>query len=192
MNKVTIISLICIMIFIFFTSGCISDNENSGMVNLSTSTGFEREFELNTSDNPIDKAFNKDFETAASTLELNYLANVYQEAWKTEWENIFIELMKHYQFQEDKNTLKEYKRSYEDFIEQSSMLEWIDWSDTSIKPGKDRTFGTGAISATLMEEAVLYKKQVLYLIDKLFSENSDSDEYIYLYKGNGAEFDKAN
>jgi len=185
------VSFICIIIFTFLASGCTRADGNIGAGNLSESSGFARDFEVKTSDNPIDKAFSNDFEIASSTPELNYLANTYQDAWKKEWDNIILELMKQYQFQEDKNTIKEYKRSYEDFIEQASELEWIDWSDTSVKPGKDRTFGTGAVSASLMEEAVLFKKQVLYLIDKHFSEMSDYGEYTYLYKGNGVEFDKA-
>lgn len=191
MNKSRIVSLICLTIFTVLTSGCTGTDRNIETDNLSTSSGFVRDFEVKTSDNPIDKAFSKDFETNSSTPELNYLANAYLDAWKSEWDNVLLELMNEYQFQEDKNTIKEYKRSYEEFIEEASELEWIDWSDTSVEPGKDRTFGTGAISASLMEEAVLFKNQVLYLIDKYFSEISDYGEYTYLYKGNGAEFDNA-
>lgn len=148
-------------------------------------SGFARDFGIFSSDNPIDKAFKKDFEIGSFTPELNYLAHSYCDAWEKEWDNIIDKIMDQYQFDEDKKKVQDYKKSYGDFITNASDLEWIDWSDTSVEPGKNRTFGTGAISASVMEEAVLYKRQVLYLIDKYFSSN-----YSYLYNGNGAELEK--
>ncbi len=85
--------------------------------------------------------------------------------------------------------LTKYKNSYEKFVEQASDLERIDWSDTSVSPGPDRTEGTGARSASLLKEAELLKRQVLHLIDNYFYESSEYGEYIYLYQGNGAELD---
>ncbi len=45
----------------------------------------------------------------------------------------------------------------------------------------------------MREEANLYRNQVLYLIDKYYSDSDMNEygEYTYLYSGNGAEFDKA-
>jgi hypothetical protein len=72
------------------------------------------------------------------------------------------------------------------FIASAGALEFLDWTDTSVEPGMDRGFGTGAISASVLEKAELYKRQVLYLIDRYFSDG----EYTFIYKGKGAEFDK--
>lgn len=101
-------------------SACIRADDNIGTDNLTTSSGFARDFEVKSSDNPIDKAFSKDFDVASSP-ELNFLASAYLDAWQAE----------------------------------------------------------------------LFKKQVLYLVDKYFSETSEYVDYTYLYKGKGAEFDKA-
>jgi hypothetical protein len=159
----------------------IDDNE-SAVSDLARQLGIDK------FDNPIDMAFKKDFDFdgASSTPVLNYLANVYLDAWKMEWDNITSILMKQYHYEEDKNKIKNYKKSYEDFIERASELEWIDWSDTSVEPGENRTFGTGAISASTMEEAILFKRQVLYLINKYYP----NEEYTFIYSENGAELEK--
>ncbi|MDF9841507.1 hypothetical protein M2105_002522 [Paenibacillus sp. PastF-1] len=145
------------------------------------------------SDNPIDRAFSEDIKNASATVEIRYVAHMYLTAWEAEWNYLFEDLSEHYQFEEDKKLLKEYKERYEAFVEKGSMLEWTDWSDTSVAPGKARPYGTGTIGASLMEEAALYRNQVLYLIDKYYSDSDmyEYGEYTYLYSGNGAEFDKA-
>ncbi|WP_042201314.1 hypothetical protein [Paenibacillus camerounensis] len=175
-RKGKVIGLLAIILLVCVSAGC------SGKIDKDTA-----------SDNPIDRAFSEDIENASATAEIRYVAHAYVAAWEAEWNHLFEELSKQYQFEEDKNILKEYKKRYEAFVEAGSMLEWTDWTDTSVAPGKDRPYGTGTIGASLMEEAVLYRNQVLYLIDKYYS---DSDmykygEYTYLYSGKGAEFDKA-
>lgn len=153
--------------------------------------GFEKDLNIDAS-NPIDIAFERDFQIASATVELNFLAEKYLEAWKSEWNNIMNELKKLYQFQEDKDKVDSYKKSYEETIRKASELERLDWSDTSVEPGENRIFGTGVTSAALMEEAELYKRQVLYLIDKYYDGRYDilEDEYLFIYKGNGAEIEK--
>lgn len=147
---------------------------------------------VESTETPIDKAFKKDFEIASSTVELNFLAEKYLEAWKQEWDNVINEIKKRYQFEEDKERVNKYKESYEEFVKAASEFEFLNWSDTSVESGDNRTFGTGAVSAMLMEEAALYKKQVLHLIDKYFTSNygSEQDPYNFIYKSNGAEIEK--
>lgn len=175
-SKSRMVSLIAIITLAILTAGCTAKIDTDAA-----------------SDNPIDRAFSKDFENASSTTEDRYISHAYVDAWESEWNHLIEDLIKHYQFEEDKNTLREYKKRYEAFVEAGSTLEWTDWSDTSVAPGKERTIGTGTIGASLMEEANLYRNQVLYLIDKYYSDSDmyEYGEYTYLYSGNGAEFDKA-
>ncbi|MBY9078846.1 hypothetical protein [Paenibacillus sp. CGMCC 1.18879] len=185
-------TLICLILSISIISSCTETDNRIGRGNYESSPAFASDAGVESAENPIDQAFKKDFEIVSSTYEMNYVASTYLDAWRAEWGNVVAELMKHYEFEGDKNTIREYKSRYEEFATQASELEWIDWSDTSVEPGEDRSFGTGAVSASFLEEAVLLKRQVLYLIDKYFSaEDSEYGEYIYLYKGNGAELDKA-
>ncbi|MBY0010768.1 hypothetical protein [Paenibacillus typhae] len=169
------VSLFAIMILTLFTAACTGKVDKN-----------------DASDNPIDRAFSKDFENASSTTEDRYVSHAYVDAWEAEWNHLIEDLIKHYQFEEDKNILREYKKRYEAFVEQGSELEWINWSDTSEAPS-ERTSGTGAFGGFMREEANLYRNQVLYLIDKYYSDSDMNEygEYTYLYSGNGAEFDKA-
>jgi hypothetical protein len=190
MNNGRNAGLICLVLPTLLISSCTETNNNIGKGNYESSPTFASDARVESVENPIDQAFKKDFEIASSTYEMNYLAGTYLDAWRSEWENVVAELMKRYEFEGDKNTIRAYKSRYEEFVEQASELEWTDWSDTSVEPGKDRSFGTGAISASFLEEAQLLKRQTLYIIDKYFSEDGHYGEYTYLYKGNGAELDK--
>ncbi|WP_342561608.1 hypothetical protein NST84_18355 [Paenibacillus sp. FSL R7-0345] len=174
-SKRRMVSLIAIITLALLTAGCTAKVDTDAA-----------------SDNPIDRVFSKDFENASSTPEDRYVSHAYMDAWEAEWNHLFEGLIKHYPFEEDKNILREYKKRYEAFVEQGSELEWMNWSDTSEAPS-ERISGTGAFGGFMREEANLYRNQVLYLIDKYYSNPNTNEfgEYTYLYNGNGAEFDKA-
>ncbi|WP_145047604.1 hypothetical protein [Paenibacillus xylanexedens] len=189
MSNAKIVSFIGVTLFTLVVSGCAATNAIVNSEEENAPPQIVKALQVKTDDNPIDQAFGEDFETASATTEINYVANAYLEAWEAEWNHILVELKKHYEHPDDINTLTKYKNSYEKFVEQASDLERIDWSDTSVAPGPDRTEGTGARSASLLEEAELLKRQVLHLIDNYFYDSSEYGEYIYLYQGNGAELD---
>jgi hypothetical protein len=173
----------------------IDSVQSSNIVNnedAKNESGFARDYSVDSFNNPIDEAFKRDFEIASATVELNYLAYEYLDAWKMEWNNIMSELKKQYEYVQDKKAFNNYKETFEDFVGKASELEWIDWSDTSVEPGEKRTVGTGAKSASIMEEAQLYKRQVLYLIDKYYNERfaAPYSKYLFIYKGNGADLEQ--
>lgn len=173
----------------------IDSTESSNIINngdAKNESGFVRDYSVDSSNNPIDEAFKRDFEIVSATVELNYLAYKYLDAWKMEWNNIMSELEKRYKYEQDKNVFDNYKETFEEFARKASELEWIEWSDNSVEPGEKRTVGTVAKSASIMEEAQLYKRQVLHLIDKYYNGRlaPPYSKYLFIYKGNGADLEQ--
>lgn len=139
-------------------------------------------------ENPIDKAFEKDFEMASATSELNYVSDLYMKAWKNEWDNIITKTSELYEYESDKKAIYDYKKKFEEFVQQAFDVELLNWTDTSIAPGKNRYWGTGAMSSGTMIKADLYKGRVLYLIEK-YNARSEN-KYEFLYNKKGAELEK--
>lgn len=134
-------------------------------------------------ENPIDEAFEADFDIAASTPELNYLAKNYLEAWQMEWDNITNALMKKYEVAEDQDVISAYRQKFEAYVASLFEVEWLSFTDTSVPIEERHLVGTGAISASTLAQAHAYKREVLLLIDRYYIENS----YPYKYEGNGAQ-----
>ncbi|MEF2965375.1 hypothetical protein V3851_05970 [Paenibacillus sp. M1] len=182
---------LAILAFIFASSlvGCTNNqayddgtNNNTQAANSNMDNPYSWELQL-VPGNPIDEAFKSDFEIASSTPEMNYLANTYLEAWKMEWDNITDVLMNQYQFAEDKEVIKTYKQSFEEYAEKVFDVEWLSYTDITVPLDERHTVGTGAISSSTLVKAYTYKRQVLLLIDRYYIDNN----YTYKYKGSGAE-----
>lgn len=154
-----------------------------------TSTAFAMEND----DNPIDKAFLKDWNEAMSTVEMNYVMGKYAEAWKGEMNHAATVIKGKYEFDEDKTHIDDYIEAYEKVAAAASRLEWLNWSDTTQNP-KERYFGTGAGSASLSAKANIYKQATFNLINTYQGqERSNLDNnfrYSYIYSGKGAELEK--
>lgn len=135
------------------------------------------------SGNPIDEAFKTDFDIASSTPEINYLSNVYLEAWQDEWDNITTALLNQLEMDEDRQVIRDYRLNFQAYAESLYEVEWLDYTDTSVPAEEHRLVGTGAMSAAALAQASAYKREVLLWIDRYYIE----DSYSYKYKGSGAQ-----
>lgn len=144
-------------------------------------------------DNPIDQAFTGDFMVATSTVEINYVAEKYREAWKTEMVNVAAVIKRQYKFPEDQARIDSYTAAYEQAAAAAGAVEWLNWSDTEEQP-ENRWFGTGAVSASLLAEANIYKQATLNLINAYQGSAAGNPDgkatYTYGYAGQGAELEK--
>lgn len=138
--------------------------------------------------NPINKAFDKDFEKAQNTVEINYVSEKYDEAWKAEMLNAANLIKKSYKFKEDRQRVDEYVALYDKLAKKAFDLAMLNWSDIDQPPGK-RGFGTGATGAAMGAEAQIYKQAALNLIIH-FEGIAGENKYKFLYKGKGAELEK--
>lgn len=89
--------------------------------------------------NPIDDAFREDFEIASSTPERNYLADMYLEAWKDEWNHITDTLTDQLEISEDQEVMMDYRLSFQTYAQQLSEVEWLSYTDTSVPFGWNRS-----------------------------------------------------
>lgn len=135
-------------------------------------------------DNPIDRAFAKDFAEVISTVEMNYVAEKYLEAWQAEMRHAAAVLKGRYNFAEDRARVDTYVTAYEQVADAAVYLEWLNWSDTEQSPA-GRSFGTGAVSASLGAKAYIYKQATLNLL-KMYQGHSAENPYLYAYAGKGA------
>lgn len=138
--------------------------------------------------NPINKAFDKDFEKAGNTVEINYVSEKYDEAWKAEMLYAASLIKKSYKFKEDRQRVDEYVALYDKLAKKAFDLAMLNWSDIDQPPGK-RGFGTGATGAAMGSEAQIYKQATLNLIIH-YQGIGEEKKYKFLYKGKGAELDK--
>jgi hypothetical protein len=189
MLNLNVVKIFTFLLWIFFMNGCSTGQEMTSTVNTNVQVSNKEDANIRyqlIEGNPIDEAFKKDFEIASATPELNFLANSYLDAWKSEWDNITNMLINNYEFVEDRDAIKAYKVSFEEFSQRAFDVEWLNYTDTTVPPGTRKMIGTGAISLSLLEEAYTYKRQVLVLIDRYYLDN----QYSFIYKGNGAELVK--
>jgi ABC-type enterochelin transport system substrate-binding protein len=77
----------------------------------------------NYTNNPIDKAFAQDLSEAMNTVEMNYVAEKYMDAWKAEMDNIAIVLKRRYTFAEDKARVDDYVAAYKNVADAAVYLE---------------------------------------------------------------------
>jgi len=70
-------------------------------------------FAMGNNDNPIDKAFLKDWNEAMSTVEMNYVMGKYAEAWEVEMNHAATVIKGKYEFDEDKTRIDDYIGAYE-------------------------------------------------------------------------------
>lgn len=138
------------------------------------------------SDNPIDKAFAKDFETAQGTSDHRLLSRSYFIAWEAELNNVAEKFKSTLLFDYDKDDIDKYVAACKALAEASGEIEWMNFSDTTM-PTPDRIWGTGAIGAADMREALVYRECTLYLIE---SYSSSYEIYKFKYSGNGAGLDE--
>ena len=138
--------------------------------------------------NPINKAFDKDFEKANNTVEINYVSEKYDDAWKAEMLYVAGLIKKSYKFKEDRQRVDDYVALYDKLAKKAFDLAMLNWSDIDQPPGK-RGFGTGATGASIGAEAQIYKQATLNLIMH-YQGIGEEKKYKFLYNGKGAELDK--
>ncbi|GMB02258.1 hypothetical protein [Pelosinus sp. IPA-1] len=76
-------------------------------------------------DNPIDKAFATDINGAVNTVEMNYVAEKYMQAWKAEMDNVAAAIKKEYSYDEDKAGIDNYITAYEKVADAAGQVEWL-------------------------------------------------------------------
>ena len=139
-------------------------------------------------DNPINRVFDKDFKDTSMTMEFNYLAEKYHDAWSAELKNVAAKIKGIYKFKEDRQRVDEYVALYEKLCTKAFDLEMLRWSDLSQPPGK-RGFGTGAPGGAVLSEARILKQATLNLIDH-YEGISMGKKYVFLYKNRGSQLRK--
>ncbi len=150
-------------------------------------------FAMQKGDNPIDQGFAKQWTEAGSTVEMNYVAEKYMEAWREEMHHVAGLLKEKYKYDEDKNRINDYITAYEKVANAAIYVEWLNWSNIDQNP-IGRQFGTGANSGSLQAKANIYKQATVNLIHAYYGQVGDSQyntvKYSYIYAGNGEELAK--
>lgn len=143
----------------------------------------------NDRNNPIEKAFAKDFETAEATSEINYVNEAYLNAWQDELKNVSDKIKKGYTVAADVKRVDAYLAAYENLTKIAFDLEMLNWISDPAEPVAKRSFGTGGPGAGMLAQAKLYKQATLNLIAHIEAMNPDV-KYAFSYKGKGAELEK--
>lgn len=114
--------------------------------------------------NPIDNAFNGDFDRASTSLDQLKVEDAYLEAWKTEMYNVANMIKSKYPHEKDRQCVDDYVAAYEVLQEKASALEHLNWTDTNESPD-GRVYGSGTPIAGTMARADMYKQATIHLID---------------------------
>lgn len=138
--------------------------------------------------NPIEKAFAKDFEMAQATAEINFVNEAYLDAWKAEMTNIVSVLKKSFTNSEDGKRVDEYAAAYNTLADKAFELEMLNWVSDPEEAGAERSFGTGATGGAMLAQAKIFKQATLNLIAH-FQTNPDL-AYTFIYNGKGADLEK--
>ena len=138
--------------------------------------------------NPIEKAFAKDFEMAQATAEINFVNEAYLEAWKAEMTNIVSVLKKSFTNSEDGKRVDEYAAAYNALAEKAFDLEMLNWVSDPEEAGAERSFGTGATGGAMLAQAKIFKQATLNLVTH-YQANPDL-VYTFIYNGKGADLEK--
>ena len=138
--------------------------------------------------NPIEKAFAKDFETASATAEISFVNELYLNAWNAELKNVSELIKKSYQFPEDIKRLEDYLSGYENLIQKAFDLEMLNYIDTT-EPVSDRSFGTGGPGGAMLAQAKLYKQATFNLIEH-YKTLTGQEKYAFIFNGKIADIEK--
>lgn len=138
--------------------------------------------------NPIEKAFAKDFEMAQATPEINYVNEAYLEAWKAEMANAAAVVKKSLPHQDDGKRVDDYVAACSALADKAFELEMLNWISDPEAPIADRSFGTGATGGAMLAQARIYKQVTLNLITH-YQANPDM-AYSFIYSGKGADLEK--
>ncbi len=138
--------------------------------------------------NPIEKAFAKDFEMAQATPEINYVNEAYLEAWKAEMANAAAVVKKSLPHQEDGKRVDDYVAACNVLADKAFELEMLNWISDPEASITDRSFGTGATGGAMLAQARIYKQTTLNLITH-YQANPDM-VYAFIYNGKGADLEK--
>jgi len=141
-----------------------------------------------TRDNPIDRAFAKDFQTAQVTPEINYVNEEYLNAWKAEMSNVSTVVKKSFANAEDGKRVDEYVADYENLINKAFDLEMLNWISDPAESIASRSFGTGGPGAAMLAQGRIYKQATLNLIAHY--EANPEVKYKFVYNGKGADLEK--
>ena len=147
------------------------------LISLSCSVAFAKDLSNN---NPINKYFDKKFDNAMNTMQINQVSSEYKDAWKAELNHVAGLIKKEYKFKKDKNTVNNYVVLARKLAKNASSLAILNWCDTSQPPG-ERNRGSGATSAGLGAEARVYKQATINLIQH-YKGVSGEKKYKFLFK----------
>ncbi len=138
--------------------------------------------------NPIEKAFAKDFEMAQATPEINYVNEAYLEAWKAEMANAAAAVKKTLPQKDDGKRVDDYVAAYSALADKAFELEMLNWISDPEAAIADRSFGTGATGGAMLAQARIYKQATLNLITHY--QSSPDMAYSFIYSGKGADLEK--
>ncbi len=138
--------------------------------------------------NPIEKAFAKDFAMAQATPEINYVNEAYLEAWKAEMANAATVVKNSLPLKDDGKRVDDYIAACNVLAEKAFDLEMLNWLSDPEASVADRSFGTGATGGAMLAQARIFKQATLNLITHL-QANPDTS-YSFTYNGKGADLEK--
>ncbi|MBU1105725.1 MAG: hypothetical protein KKB51_03570 [Candidatus Riflebacteria bacterium] len=139
-------------------------------------------------DNPIEKAFAKDFEMAQATAEINYVNEAYLEAWKAEMANVASVLKKSFTNKEDGKRVDDYVAAYNTLADKAFELEMLNWISDPEESVANRSFGTGATGGAMLAQGEIFQQATLNLIAH-YQANPEL-VYTFIYNGKGADLEK--
>lgn len=169
----------------FSASTFAADVNETASIESSTQQTQEVDQDLN---NPIEKAFAKDFEMAQATSEINYVSEAYLEAWTAEMANIASVLKKSFANKEDAKRVDDYVAAYNALADKAFELEMLNWISDPDESVADRSFGTGATGAAMLAQGKIFKQATLNLITHY--QASSESAYTFIYNGKGADLEK--
>lgn len=154
---------------------------------ISTKTGEPTVVDLNR-ENPIDRAFAKNFQEAQATPEIQYVNEAYLEAWKAEMTNAAAAVKKSFTHREDDKRVDDYLSGYAALMGKAFDLEMLNWVSDPEESIASRSFGTGGTGAAMLAQGRLYKQATLNLITHV--QANPELTYTFFYTGNGADLKK--
>jgi len=101
-------------------------------------------------------------------------------------DNLAATIKKEYRYDDDKVNIDNYTIAYEKVANAAGQMEWLNSKENP----KDRSFGTGAVSASLFAKAQIYKQATFNLL-KMYQGSSGSNpekcSYTFTYSGKNDE-----
>ena len=116
-----------------------------------------------------------------STVEINYVADRYMNAWKKEFEHVVQIIKENLNFEEDKEKFDNYYQTYEKLAENVAQMEYLKYVDVTENPD-NRFAGTASSYGSILAMTNVYKQATTNLIT-YYEDFADEGSYKYIFRG---------